>query len=409
MKKILKFLHTSDWHLGKMLGNFSRLAEQEDFLNELVEISIKEDVDLILVAGDIYDTPNPSIRAQELFFQYCKKLSNNGKRAVCVIAGNHDSPERIEAPYPFSMETGVVLLGYPESVPLKFNLSTNLNVLQHDNGFIELKLPNVDFPVRIVLTPYANEKTLKMSYTEEEITVESILKEKWRNLVDKYCDTNGVNLLMTHLFVMKEGESTEEEPEEEKSVLTLGGANLIRTMFFPIDKIQYVALGHLHKYIHYKENNCSFVYPGSPIAYSVRENDQTKYVNLVQISPNEKPIIERKVIKSGKKIYRKHFDTIDDTIEWLKENQNCYVELTIKTDQYLKTEDHRKIRDTHTGIINIIPDIQKFSNEGTGGRNIDLQLGIKDLFKNYFESKKHIQPNENILKLFDEILSGEDR
>jgi exonuclease SbcD len=98
----MKILHTADWLLGKRLEQFFRTEEQHDVLNEICAIADEQNVDAAIIAGDLFDTFNPPIEAMDLFYKTLKKLSNNGKRLVVAIAGNHDSPERIEAPDPLA-------------------------------------------------------------------------------------------------------------------------------------------------------------------------------------------------------------------------------------------------------------------------------------------------------------------
>jgi len=107
----MKILHTSDWHLGKRLENFSRLDEQIAVLDEICTIADKENIDAVLVAGDLFDTFNPPTEAVELFYRSLKKLSKNGSRPVIAIAGNHDSPDRIESPDPLARECGIIFAG----------------------------------------------------------------------------------------------------------------------------------------------------------------------------------------------------------------------------------------------------------------------------------------------------------
>jgi exonuclease SbcD len=90
----MKILHTSDWHLGKKLEGFSRLEEQEAVLEEICGIAEQEKAHAIIVAGDLFDTYNPSSDAVEVFYRYLKKMADNGRRAVIALAGNHDSPNR---------------------------------------------------------------------------------------------------------------------------------------------------------------------------------------------------------------------------------------------------------------------------------------------------------------------------
>jgi exonuclease SbcD len=130
----MRILHTSDWHLGKRLENFTRLEEQQSVLSEICEIADSEKVDAVIVAGDLFDTFNPPVEAIDLFYKTLKRLSNNGKRAVIAIAGNHDSPDRIEAPDPLARECGIFFAGYPASVIPVLELESGLKVIQSEPG-----------------------------------------------------------------------------------------------------------------------------------------------------------------------------------------------------------------------------------------------------------------------------------
>src|ERR1035437_3612263 len=112
----MKILHTSDWHLGKRLESFSRFEEQKAVLSEICEIADREQVNAIIISGDLFDTFNPPVEAMDLFYKTLKRLANNGQRAVIALAGNHDSPDRIEAPEPLARECGILLAGYPNSL-----------------------------------------------------------------------------------------------------------------------------------------------------------------------------------------------------------------------------------------------------------------------------------------------------
>ncbi|NLV35072.1 MAG: exonuclease subunit SbcD, partial [Clostridiaceae bacterium] len=111
----MRILHTSDWHLGRNLEQISRIDEQRQFIDFLSETAQEQEIDLVLVAGDIYDTYNPSAAAEELFYDAIDRLNDGGKRAVLVIAGNHDNPERLCAASPLASRRGIILLGYPSS------------------------------------------------------------------------------------------------------------------------------------------------------------------------------------------------------------------------------------------------------------------------------------------------------
>ena len=111
----MKILHTADWHLGNGLQDFQRLQEQRDVLAEIIQIANREDVDLILVAGDLFDTFNPDPKAEDLLYSTLKELTANGRRTVVAIAGNHDNPDRIEAQDHFGRECGIIFAGFPQN------------------------------------------------------------------------------------------------------------------------------------------------------------------------------------------------------------------------------------------------------------------------------------------------------
>src|SRR5690606_14178459 len=105
---MLKILHTADWHLGKRLQEFSRLEEQKEVLEEIIGIAENEKVDLVVLAGDIFDAFNPSHEAVELLYRTLRRLSNNGLRPIIAISGNHDSTQFVAAPDPLARELGIL-------------------------------------------------------------------------------------------------------------------------------------------------------------------------------------------------------------------------------------------------------------------------------------------------------------
>src|SRR4030042_518809 len=199
----MKILHTSDWHLGKKLDRFSRLEEQIEVLEEICTITEKENVNAVIIAGDLFDSFNPGVEAVELFYHTLKKLTNNGKRTVVAIAGNHDSPDRIEAPDPLALQCGIIFAGFPNVHINKFTIDSGLKLINSEPGFIELKMPGIEYPLRIIITPYANEIRLKKDLGTENSTEElrKILHDNWLKLSNKYCDKNGVNILLSHLYI----------------------------------------------------------------------------------------------------------------------------------------------------------------------------------------------------------------
>jgi DNA repair protein SbcD/Mre11 len=406
----MKILHTADWHLGKYLDNFSRHHEQQAVLQEICDIADHEKVHAVLIAGDLFDTYNPPAESTELFYTTLKRLSAEGKRAVIAIAGNHDSPDRIEAPDPLARACGIIFAGYPDSVITPFTLESGLSVIHSEAGFISLALPGIQEQLRVLLTPYANEFRLKtfLGADDPESELRKVLEEKWAEIAGRNCDQTGVNVLLTHLLFIKKDDPLPEEPEEEKPILHVGGAQAIFTENIQ-SRIQYTALGHLHRKQIIGPSGSNIVYPGSPLSYSFSEAQQKKFVIIAELLPDQPAVVREIELTRGLPLIRKRAESVGEAIDWLQANQECLVELTMATDTYLTAPERKQMYAAHAGIVTLIPDVKNRQewSDGTGNQ-IDLSKSMEELFRDYFIHVKGQEPNQHILKLLKEVLSEED-
>ncbi|MEC5165601.1 exonuclease SbcD [Flavobacterium sp. PL11] len=405
----MKILHTADWHLGKKLNHFSRLEEQRLVMDEICTIADDQNADLVIVAGDLFDTFNPPVEAVDLLYKTLKRLTNNGKRPVIAIAGNHDSPDRIDSPNPLARECGILFVGNPDMTIPKMIIENGFEIIQSENGFLEIKLPSYNFPVRIITTPYANEMRLKtyLGSENKEDQLNKLLQDSWAKLADKYCDTKGVNILTTHLYMLKRGGEILEEPDGEKP-LKIGNADIIYTDCIP-HQIQYTVLGHLHRFQNVGGHNSPVVYSSSPLSYSFSETGQEKKVVLIEAEPNKAVQYTAAPLQSGRVLHRKRFEIIDEAVEWLLANPYCLVELTLVSDTFFATLDLKRIHESHDGIIYIIPVISKENEEQQQSFKVNLEQDMQGLFKDYFISKYKQEPNTEILDLFNEIIESQSK
>ncbi|HPE87125.1 MAG: exonuclease SbcCD subunit D [Bacteroidales bacterium] len=406
----MKIIHTSDWHLGKRLGAYSRLPEQYEVCDEICRIADRENVHAVVVAGDLFDSFNPSSEAVSLLYTTLKRLSAEGTRAVIAIAGNHDSPDRIEAPDVLARECGIVLSGYPNTYIQPFSLATGLRILRSDTGFIEIKLPQITDPLRIILTPYANEYRFKTCFEEEDSSAafQALLQTYWQQRADQYCDQAGINILLTHLFMVKKGMPLPEEPEEEKPILYSGGAQVVYTSAIPRN-LHYTALGHLHKPHYAAKTETIARYAGSPLGYSFSESDQTKSVTLIETSPEKTLHISEIPLTKGKILRQLRATSVEEAKTLLLANPEALIELVLATPAYLTADERKELFATHDGIVAIIPDIRVNAAEmEKKSIKIDLTQNTETLFKHYFETQKGQPPNDEIMNLFREILAKQN-
>jgi DNA repair protein SbcD/Mre11 len=404
----MRIIHTSDWHLGKWLNNLARIEEQKIVLDEICTLCDEQKADAIIVSGDLYDTFNPPVEAQELLYKTLKRLTNNATRPVIAIAGNHDSPDRIDSPDALARECGIIFVGYPNSKITPFELESGIKVTRTDPGFVEIFMPSSAVPLRIISVPYANEYRMKsyMGCEDPEATMRETLQTQWTQISDTYLDKNGVNIMTAHLYVGKVGSPLPEEDLDEMKPINIGGAQVVYSHNFP-QGLDYVALGHLHRKQTVDTNPYPIIYSGSPLAYSFSEANQKKMILCVDIEPGSPAIVTPLELKTPKLLVRKSFNDLNTAIEWLENNPEPLIELTIKTEVHLSSEDQKRLLLANFNIVQLVLVLQKtHQTEEEISETIDLNL--EKLFVQYFKAQNNgIAPDEMLMNLFKEITAEE--
>ena len=149
----MRILHTSDWHLGASLGGFSRLDEQRAVLGEICRLARDKHVDLVLLAGDVYDSFTPPAAAEQLFLDAMDILARE-KIACVVIAGNHDSPDRLCAPRAFAGTHGIYIVGLPGEIP------QGEGILESAPNFLRIRPRGCGYDCAIAALPYPQHGSL---------------------------------------------------------------------------------------------------------------------------------------------------------------------------------------------------------------------------------------------------------
>ena len=397
----MKILHTADWHLGKWLGSISRLPEQKEVLEELCSIVEQENPDIVLIAGDIYDQINPPVEAVYLLHQTLMKMSANGKRAIIIIAGNHDSPERIEAIEPLLFQSGIIVAGWSFSAPMCYSIPSGISIIASGQGFVELQLPHCKYPVRVLLGAYANTVRCTPLLSPENQDIQGILKKLWNNTHSLYQNKEGFNLFIGHgLFI---GSTIPEEDEGERSVM-VGGAQAIPLSYIP-ENIDYAALGHIHKPLKFDSATFPIVYSGSPLCYSMAEAGQKKHIVMAEfVSPGQSAVLRYIELNKGKSLIKIYANSVQDALQSLSTCQNSYVELHLILSNHITIEEKNKLYDAHDGIVDILlkMDMSKAVIESMP----DMTISISELFKSFYKEKKGIDPSNEMMQLFNEVLNS---
>ncbi|KLU63347.1 nuclease SbcCD subunit D [Peptococcaceae bacterium CEB3] len=405
----MRILHTSDWHLGCQLEGRSRQEEQEKFIDELCDIAKEEQVDLVLIAGDLFDTVNPPARAEELYYEALDRLARGGKRAVVVIAGNHDNPERLCAASPLAERHGIVLLGEPkETLTPSLTLSgERVSRPAAGRGWVELGIPGCRETAVVAMLPYPSEsrlnEVLSTSLDEEVLRREysQRISLLFGRLAAKF-RPDSVNLAVSHLFVRGGLESDSERP------IQLGSAPAVEPVALPAGA-DYIALGHLHRAQAVKGAPGPARYSGAPLAYSFSEAGQAKSVILLDVSPGRAATLREIVLNAGYPLVKwKAKEGLAQVYRWMEEKRDpqAWIDLEICLTNPLSPKEVQDLRRLRERIINIRPVFPALEQSAALGR---AGLPIDELFRRFYRERSGgAEPGDELVRLFLSLLEGDD-
>jgi exonuclease SbcD len=399
----MRILHTSDWHLGRALEGRSRQAEQEDFVEELCSICEDEKVDLVLVAGDVFDTFNPSAQAEELYYRALDTLTAGGNRAVVVIAGNHDSPDRLRAVAPLAMRRGAFIMGLPrETVAGPISES---QIILHGSGpgWLELGVPGCLETAVVSALPYPSEARLQQVLSAElsELNLREAYSAAVGSLMSRQAELfreETINLAVSHLYVCGGAVSDSERPIE------LGGAYSVQAGHVAVGA-QYTALGHLHRAQRAGLDETSVHYSGSPLAYSFSEAGHSKSVNIIEVRPGRKALVKVFPLSSGIPLERwTCLHGVQEAVHRLEalDGRMVWLDLDIHSPRYLSAAELTQLRLAHSGTVNIRCTL-------TGDRDMALAESLSDLsmaemFARFYRHRRQgTEPSQDLVRLFGEL------
>ena len=365
----MKFLHTSDLHIGLRLCEYSMMEDCRHILAEIAEIAVREGCDAVIAAGDLYDRTAPSAEAVGVLDGFVSALAEAGI-AVLAVAGNHDSPERVAYLSSVAKAAGVYFSPVYNGTCEKVTFSDTY-------GEVDVWLLPYVRPVhvRAVWDDFSGER----------------FDEAVGHIIGKIpMDTEKRNVLVTHQFVVGGDVGEEEE---------LGGAGLVSAWHF--EGFDYAALGHLHT-AHPVGNVCR--YSGSPLKYSFGEAEDCKSVYLVELC--EKGVVSVETVPLH-------------PLRDLREVKGCYDEVVYHglhdpaKEDYIRVvlTDEEDILDAAAKLRCVYPNLMRLAYDNRRTREYrevsaetvteteDGMIRPEGVFAELFELQNNAEPGEELLDM----------
>jgi exonuclease SbcD len=379
----VRFLHTADWHVGKPLRGRSRMDECAKALDQVAAIAKDQQVDAVLMAGDVFDSPAPPPEAEKLVYDFLARLVP--ERIACVlIAGNHDHPRKLGA-------LATLLEG------LKIHVRTEVRP-PDQGGVVSLASRDGKEEARIAVLPFVAERRVVDActvmdaehkwYEAYSSRIEQILAALVKGL-----PATTVNIALAHLLVDGARVGTGERE------LHLGQVYGVNPQQLP-STVQYIALGHLHRPQEVLAP-AKTRYPGSLVELDFGEQEQDKSVVVLDAQPQRPPHIELVPVTAGRRL-RTVEGTLDDLQRLAEERSDDYLRVRVKAEAPTPGLADR-VKALLPNALDVTVDHPRDAGaqpERGKGRG---KLAPAQLFAAYYEHRNQTPPPAEIQKLFDAI------
>jgi len=352
----MRFVHTADWHLGRIFHGVHLTEDQAYVLDKLIEIVQDARPDVVIVAGDVYDRAVPPQDAVSLLDDVLSWLIAKVGVPVVVIAGNHDSPERLSFGARLLANSNLHVFGplLPECRPV---------VIEDDSG-----------PVNIYAIPFAEPPVVREKIGGNDIRDhDSALRHILQHIRAKQ-PAHRRSILVAHAAVVGGKTSDSERP------LSIGGSETVEPAIF--DGFDYVALGHLHQPQSSGEDHIQ--YSGSILKYSFSEASHQKSVTIVEMDATGKCAIERIALRPRRDV-RRIEGTLEDILEKARsdENQGDYIMVALLDRQPVLNAMGR-LREVYPNTLHIERPLFASSTVHAQAPADHLRLSEAEMFSSFF-------------------------
>ena len=378
----MKFLHTADWHLGAKNNGRDRLTEQKRTLEEIESIATHENIDCVIIAGDVFNTASPSAEAEELFFDAVQKLSNGGDRFIFVLAGNHDDPTRLSAGLPLSSKHNIALASSLERLKeSSFSKNSIVKVVETGKGHIKIK-KNEEIAT-IAYLPYPSESRISEKVDSELSYAEKV--KEWASISTSAFDDDNFNVFVSHLFMV--GSKTND------GIVKVGDLMAVPKNMIP--KADYTALGHIHSA---QDLGGSIFYSGAITKLNIKNKDLS--VNIVESENGKLVDVKTVKLKNPARYEKIVVSSIEEATDKLLNFDNLdIVELEIVQSEPLSASSLRQLKRDFPCISNI-----SLSRPSANGQSAQTEkrnrLNDVDLFSLFYKSVRGTEPSQDLVQMF---------
>lgn len=404
----MKWLHTADWHLGQIFYQYDRVEEHAYFLSWLINYTLEEKIDVLLISGDVFDHANPNIKSIQMWYGFLREISDAVPQLrIIVIAGNHDSASRLEAPQPLLDEKRIRIIG-----TVKRDANGNIPLEQfcipiyNDENILEAYCLAIPF---LRLGDFIQKPEEQLTYSEGV----SRMYEYVNDYVAAHLNKNVARIALGHLHALSAEMAADDTFERD----IMGGVDNIPVTAFA-ENLDYVALGHIHKAQRIGGHE-HIRYSGSPIPMSFSEimyNHQivtfethdAQVVNIQKVSiPVHTPLL---------KIPQKHL-LLKDVLKELEHLPHLnsvntpapYMEVRIWLQQpepQLKKQIEDALVNKHVRLARI--DVIKGVHQQQEIKEVEVMKDLKDLkpidvFKKIHFKEYQSEPSQELSILFNEV------
>lgn len=390
----MKILHTADWHIGTRTDDFLRLEEQKKTCAEIVNIANEKQVDMVIIAGDLYDSFLPSADAEKLVFDTLLQLCDDGNRPVIVIAGNHDDPRRLSNAHVFASMHNIYLVGAMEKIEFANLKNKNVVPVKSGVGHIEFKTKAGE-KVVVATMPYPSYYRYKQIKKEGEQLGDSI-KEWFKPALAGFREDT-INIAVSHLLTYP----INCNPNDFASFEVLGGAISFVDRNNLITKADYTALGHIHHQMCIDKENHIY-YSGGTINKFFDDVSSKTHVVVAELDLKHKlKNVEVVELKNPAKLLSQRVSSMEEALNFLKVNTDKIVRIIFTDMDFVNPQDIKKIKREYPNVITISVEPKKIAEQMVVTKK---DLSTKEIFEKFVEHKTGSLPEDELTNLFLELM-----